>query len=104
MRCAILRLVSRGEPTEAPREARDPEEIPPSPARLQDERAEGGSTRGQSDAVSWKARLRVSTSWKTTATDGAAEEMWEVRSKDETEKSQASANPDTPLVWGCVHR
>ena len=60
------------------------------------------------DAVSCKVRLRVTTSWKTSETGGVAEEMWEVRSKDETERSQASANPDTPQrsrrPRGGVHR
>ena len=49
------------------------------------------------DAVSWKAHSRVSTSWKTSATVGVAEERWEVRTGDETEKSHASAEPDAPL-------
>ena len=53
------------------------------------------------DAVSWKVRLRVTTSWKTSETGGVAEEVWEVRSKDETERSQASANPDKPQRSRC---
>ena len=54
MCCAILRLVSRGRSVDKPRTVRDSEAIqattqpeglgPPSPAGLQDERAEGGST------------------------------------------------------------
>ena len=48
------------------------------------------------EAVSWNARLRCSTSWKTSATEGEVEERWEDRSSDETEKSQASAKPETP--------
>ena len=49
-------------------------------------------------AVPWKkAHLRDSISRKTSATVGEAAERWEVRSKEETEKSQASAKPDIPL-------
>ena len=44
-----------------------------------------------------KRHLGRPTPWKTSATDGVAEEMWEVRSNEETEKSQASVNLDTPL-------
>ena len=93
MRCAILVLVSRGKPTETPSEARDSED--PLPHASKTSRQKVAPRAATWDAVSWKARLRVSTSWKTSATDG--EEMWEVPSKDETEKSKPSANPDTPL-------
>ena len=99
MRCAILRLVSVGDPAVGPRAVRDSEAIQATTLRrawdhplsltasLQDKRAKGGPS------LSHK-RSRVMDSTKTSATEGEAEE----RSNDETEKSQASAKPDTPLV------
>ena len=70
----------------------------PPAASLQDERAEGGTQGGNLAGVSWKEFLRDSTSWKTSATDGTAEERREERRMEETEKSQTSARPETP--WG----
>ena len=63
---------------------------PPAPTRLQDE-----GQKVAPGAATW-ARLRVSTAAKTSATEGAAEEMWEVRNREETEKPNASAKPETP--------
>ena len=48
------------------------------------------------EAVSKKARLRCSTSWKTSAAEGEADDKWEGRSSEDTEKSQASAKPEAP--------
>ena len=47
---------------------------PQSPAGIQDDRQKVDPRSATIEAVSWKARLRVSTSWKTSATEGEAEE------------------------------
>ena len=78
MRCAILRLMSVGDPAVGPRAMRDdaPKSLGP-PLLPQASKTSGQKVAPRSatrEAVSWKARFRVSTSWKTSATEGEAEE------------------------------
>ena len=75
MRCTIRRLVSRGTSVEAI-QAKTSLKAWDHP-HPQESKTSGQKVAPRSatiEPVSWKARLRASTSWKTSATDGAAEE------------------------------
>ena len=84
MRCAILRLESVEEAVARPRAVRDSEAIQattlrkawdhPPPQASKTSRQKVAPRSATSEAVSWKARFRLSTSWKTSATEGEAEE------------------------------
>ena len=97
MRCAILRLTSRGVSPAEPRRTRDSVETQAMTSR----RAGQGTNRRKVapkaatwEAVSKKEFLGDSTSC-TSATEGEEEEE-AGRRREEMEKSQASANPEDP--------
>ena len=118
MRWAIQRLVSRGKSEERPRAVRDSEAIqdttaqkawdqplppfppPPPPTPRKPPRQAGQRwphVRPPRRRCPGRHTCEPQPREKTSATARETVERWEVRSNDETEKSQASATPDTPL-------